>query len=91
MRVIAGLTSQGVRVPEEIRVAGIDDVKYASLLPVPLTTQHQNCADIGAIAMVTMLQRVENPGLPTRDILLQTKTVVRASCGTHHSASQKLS
>jgi GntR family transcriptional regulator of arabinose operon len=90
MRVIAGLTSQGVRVPEEIRVAGIDDVKYASLLPVPLTTQHQNCADIGAVAMVTMLQRVENPGLPTRDILLQTKTVVRASCGTHHSASQKL-
>jgi DNA-binding LacI/PurR family transcriptional regulator len=89
-RVMAGLASHGVRVPEEMRIVGIDDVKYASLLPVPLTTQHQNCADIGAMAMVTMLQRVEKPDLPTRDILLQTHTVVRRSCGTHHSTPQKL-
>ncbi len=84
-RVMAGLVSQGINVPEEIRIVGIDDVKYSSLLPVPLTTQHQNCADIGAMAMVTMLQRVEKPHLPTRDILLQTHTVVRRSCGTHRS------
>ena len=89
IRVMAGLASLGVRVPEEIRIAGIDDVKSASLVPVPLTTQHQNCADIGAMAMVTMLQRVENPNLPTRDILLQTNTVVRRSCGTH-SVAQRL-
>jgi DNA-binding LacI/PurR family transcriptional regulator len=85
-RAMAGLMNQGVRVPEEMRIVGIDDVKYSSLLPVPLTTQHQNCAEIGAMAMVTMLQRVEKPDLPTRDILLQTHTVVRRSCGTHRSA-----
>jgi GntR family transcriptional regulator of arabinose operon len=82
-RVMAGLTKMGIRVPEEMRVVGVDDVKYASLLPVPLTTQHQNCADIGATAMATMLQRLEKPDLPTRDILLQTHTVVRNSCGIH--------
>ena len=82
-RVMAGLTKMGIRVPEEMRIVGIDDVKYASLLPVPLTTQHQNCADIGATAMATMLQRLEKPDLPTRDILLQTHTVVRNSCGIH--------
>ena len=82
---MAGLVSLGIRVPEQMRIVGIDDVKYSSLLPVPLTTQHQNCADIGAMAMVTMLQRVEKPELPTRDILLQTHTVVRKSCGTHRS------
>ncbi len=85
-RVMAGLVSHGIHVPDEMRIVGIDDVKYSSLLPVPLTTQHQNCADIGAMAMVTMLQRVEKPGLPTRDILLQTHTVIRRSCGTHRSA-----
>src|ERR1700733_3157427 len=74
IRVIASLANLGIHVPEEIRIVGIDDVKYASLVPVPLTTQHQNCADIGAMSMVTMLQRVENPNLPTRDILLQTST-----------------
>jgi len=90
IKVMEGLASYGVRVPEEIRIVGVDDVKYASLLPVPLTTQHQNCAEIGAMAIATMLQRLERPDQPTRDILLQTKTVVRRSCGTHHSLAQKL-
>jgi DNA-binding LacI/PurR family transcriptional regulator len=90
IRVMRGLANLGIRVPEEIRIAGIDDVKYASLVPVPLTTQHQSCGEIGAMAMLTMLQRVENPELPTRDILLQTKTVVRESCGTHSSGLQRL-
>jgi GntR family transcriptional regulator, arabinose operon transcriptional repressor len=88
-RVMAGLMNHGISVPEEIRIVGIDDVKYSSLLPVPLTTQHQNCADIGAMAMITMLQRVEKPELPTRDILLQTHTVVRKSCGAHPAAVRK--
>jgi DNA-binding LacI/PurR family transcriptional regulator len=91
IKVMEGLASYGVRVPEEIRIVGVDDVKYASLLPVPLTTQHQNCPEIGAMAIATMLQRLERPDQPTRDILLQTKTVVRRSCGTHSSSlTQKL-
>jgi GntR family transcriptional regulator of arabinose operon len=90
IKVMEGLASYGVRVPEEIRIVGVDDVKYASLLPVPLTTQHQNCAEIGAMAIATMLQRLEKPDHPTRDILLQTKTVIRRSCGTHSSLAQKL-
>jgi len=90
-RIMHGLTTRGIRVPHDIRIVGIDDVKYASLLPVPLTTQHQNCSDIGAMALVTMLQRLEKPDLPTRDILLQTKTVLRSSCGTHPSSAHKLS
>src|SRR5271170_6502285 len=90
IKVMEGLASYGVRVPEEIRIVGVDDVKYASLLPVPLTTQHQNCAEIGAMAIATMLQRLERPDQPTRDILLQTKTVVRRSCGAHPSLVQKL-
>lgn len=69
------------QIPEEIRIVGIDDVKYASLLPIPLTTQHQPCLDIGAVAMSTMLQRLENPNLPARDILLSCQLVVRESCG----------
>ncbi|HUY82393.1 MAG TPA: substrate-binding domain-containing protein [Acidobacteriaceae bacterium] len=87
-RVMVALAEYGVRVPQEMRIVGIDDVKYASLLPVPLTTQHQNCNDIGALAMITMLQRVENPSLPTVDVLLHTRTVIRSSCGAHlHSAN----
>jgi len=43
------------------------------------------------MAIATMLQRLQKPGLPTRDILLQTYTVIRKSCGAHLSAQHKLS
>ena len=71
----------GVGIPDEIRIMGIDDVKYANLLPIPLTTQHQPCLDIGRVAVSTMLDRLENPDLPTRDISLSCRLIVRKSCG----------
>ncbi|MFZ1013525.1 MAG: GntR family transcriptional regulator, partial [Terracidiphilus sp.] len=64
------LIAIGQRIPEDIRIVGIDDVKYASLLPVPLTTQRQPCRDIGRIALAVMLDRISNPDLPPRDVLL---------------------
>ncbi len=75
------LTELGVNVPGKVRLAGIDDVKYASLLSVPLTTIHQPCADMGAIAVSTMLERLRLPKLPARDILLDFRLVIRDSCG----------
>ncbi len=76
------LNGLDVTVPNEVRMAGVDDVKYASLLSVPLTTIHQPCADIGAVAVGTMLERLRNPKLPARDVLLNFLLVVRESCGS---------
>jgi GntR family transcriptional regulator, arabinose operon transcriptional repressor len=70
-----------VSVPAQVRLAGLDDVKYASLLSVPLTTIHQPCAEIGAIAISTMMERLRNPQLPARDIQLSFRLVVRESSG----------
>ncbi|WP_263408328.1 GntR family transcriptional regulator [Terriglobus tenax] len=75
------ILSLGLRIPEDIRIAGVDDVKYASLLPIPLTTFHQPCADIGAAGMSAMLERISNPHLPPRSIRLNGHLVVRRSCG----------
>ena len=77
------LNTLGVAVPDQVRMVGIDDVKYASLLSVPLTTIHQPCGDIGAVAIGAMLQRLSNPKLPPRDILLSFHLVERESCGSH--------
>jgi DNA-binding LacI/PurR family transcriptional regulator len=73
------LNALGVSVPSEVRMAGIDDVKYASLLSVPLTTIHQPCAEMGAAAIGAMLERLRDPTLPARDILLNFRLVVRES------------
>jgi DNA-binding LacI/PurR family transcriptional regulator len=78
MQTLLGL---GVRIPQEVRIVGIDDVGYAGLLPVPLTTIHQPCREIGEAAMAAMLARVERPNTPARDVLLEFRMVVRKSCG----------
>lgn len=71
----------GYRIPRDVRIVGIDDVEYASLLPVALTTVHQPCREIGEAAMAAMLDRVERPTMFVRDILVECHLVVRQSCG----------
>jgi len=75
------LLALGKRIPEDIRMMGMDDVRYARLLPVPLTTIHQPCQNLGKMALSMMLDRIANPELPTRDLLLNFELVVRKSCG----------
>ncbi len=75
------LDALGCPVPQKIRVVGFDDVRYAELLRPSLTTIHQPCVDIGTIAMQVMLERIENPTFPPRDILAQPSLIVRQSCG----------
>jgi DNA-binding LacI/PurR family transcriptional regulator len=84
MRSLLGLD---YRIPHEVRIVGIDDVQYASLLPVPLTTVHQPCHDLGIAAAAAMLERIITPDLPPRDILLDCRLVVRDSCGASGSSN----
>ena len=84
-RLMQTLEGFGVGVPSDMRIVGIDDVKYAALLGVPLTTLHQPCREIGETAIRTMLERIANPQLPARDVLLDCKLVIRRSCGSHLS------
>jgi DNA-binding LacI/PurR family transcriptional regulator len=79
--VMQTLLSLGCAIPDDVRIVGIDDVPYASLLPVPLTTLRQPCHEIGAAAMAAMLDRVARPDLPPRDIFLHPTLIVRKSCG----------
>ena len=74
------LMARGVRIPADVAIVGIDDVEYAALLPVPLTTIHQPCRAIGEAAMSAMLQRIARPDMLPRDILLDCRLVVRNSC-----------
>jgi DNA-binding LacI/PurR family transcriptional regulator len=75
------LLEQGGRIPRDVRIVGIDDVNYASLLPVPLTTVRQPCREIGEAALRVMLERLERPKMTARDVLLDCTLVIRKSCG----------
>ncbi len=78
-RLMHSLDSLGVAVPRDVLVAGLDDVKYAELLRVPLTTIHQPCAALGQAAFRALIDRIQHPEMPARDILLSCELVVRES------------
>ena len=80
-KLMATVIALGRRVPEDIRIVGLDDVSYAKYLPTPLTTLRQDCTEIGAVAMFVMLERIKRPSHPVMDVRVKTELVVRASCG----------
>ena len=80
-QLMQSLLALGIGIPDPVRLAGFDDVKYASLLPVPLTTVRQPCQEIGATAISLMLDRLAQPSMAPRTISLSCEIVVRASCG----------
>jgi DNA-binding LacI/PurR family transcriptional regulator len=71
-----------ISVPKQVRIVGFDDVKYASLVSVPLTTIHQPCAQLGAAAIQAMVQRIATPDSPARDVLVDFQLIVRESSGS---------
>ena len=81
-RLMQTLVALGVKIPADVRMVGLDDVSYAKFLPTPLTTLRQDCADIGAIAMSTMLDRLRYPEQPIRDVRVRCELIVRSSCGS---------
>jgi len=73
------VSDMGIQVPAQLRIAGIDDVKYAQLLQTPLTTIRQPCLEIGATALMAMLDRIAHPSAPARDLIVDFQLVVRKS------------
>ena len=73
------LAALKLNVPEKVRVAGFDDAKIAKLLNPPLTTIRQPVKRLAETAVTSLLQRIRNPNLAPRAILLDAQMVVRQS------------
>ena len=76
-KLIRTLAIMGLSVPE-VRVAGFDDVRYATLLTIPLTTIHQPCRAIGQAAVRLMQKRLHHPDRAAQQVLLPFTLIVRA-------------
>ncbi len=73
------LSTLNLRVPQDLAVAAFDDVRYATLLSTPLTTMRQPCRDIALATMQMMIDRIEQPALPARQMLLTSELMIRRS------------
>ena len=78
--VVHGLVHAGVRVPEDIAVIGYDDIEFASIAAVPLSSIRQPAREMGRQAGELLLRHIagETDGGVTQ-IVFQPELVTRAS------------
>jgi LacI family transcriptional regulator len=80
---LGALRQAGVRVPEELAVAGFDDIAIAQYLSPPLTTVHVDAYEEGQRAVGLLLSALKSTGpvRATREVL-PARLVIRGSCGS---------
>ena len=88
--VLQALVRAGVKVPEQVKVVGFDDIYPGSLSHPPLTTVHQPMGLIGERACARLLDRIADPSLSPKVEMLPTELVLRSSCGCPPDTSQRL-
>jgi DNA-binding LacI/PurR family transcriptional regulator len=78
---LQALKEAGLRTPEDIAVAGFDDVPLAAAISPSLTTVSQPTQEEGRIAAEFLIERIERPDstTPRREITLECNLIVRAS------------
>ena len=75
---VRALVEQGRRVPEDVSVAGFDDIETAGFALPPLTTVRQDFAELGLAAVRTLVGRMAGDPAPPAT-LVQPALQVRAS------------
>lgn len=78
---LSALREAGVGVPEEIAVAGFDDIPTARHLSPSLSSVHVPIAELGERATEILIAGLTNRRYPARHETLRTTLVIRGSCG----------
>lgn len=76
---IHALQEKGIRIPDQVAIAGFDDSKELSLQQPPLTTIHQPLDTIGAAAVETVLNLIQKKSAKPIRLQFDVNLVVRAS------------
>jgi DNA-binding LacI/PurR family transcriptional regulator len=72
---------RSLRVPEDLAVIGFDDIQMSALTRPSLTTVRQPMQLLGEAAVTLLFNRLQHSnGLPRHEVL-DTKLVIRRSCG----------
>lgn len=77
---LSALREAGVRVPEDVKIVGFDDIPLARHLTPPLTTVHAPTEEVGRTATDLLVRLVRREPVE-KEILLPTELTIRQSCG----------
>jgi DNA-binding LacI/PurR family transcriptional regulator len=80
LAVMAVLKELDIKIPEDISIIGNDDIYYAKIYPVPLTTISAPQHEIGKKAAEILIRNIEAPKLiPVERVVFETEFVIRES------------
>lgn len=80
---LSAFNEAGLRVPDEIALAGFDDIPISRYMHPPLTTVRVQIAQLGHIALERLVTQMQTPDTPEADVTtMACEVVVRASCGS---------
>jgi len=80
LAVMAVLKELKIKVPDDISIIGNDDISYANIYPVPLTTIRAPQHEIGTKAAEILIRNIESAiVLPMEKVILDTEFIIRES------------
>ncbi|MGC9365301.1 MAG: LacI family DNA-binding transcriptional regulator [Fidelibacterota bacterium] len=80
LAVMTALNRLKILVPDQISIIGNDDIHYASVYPIPLTTIKAPQHEIGRKAAEILIRNIEsNVQIPIERVVLETELVIRKS------------
>lgn len=88
---LEALHTRHLRIPDDIAVVGFDEMPWAALSVVSLTTVTQPVYDLGSTAALRLFQRLRHPGAFTKqEIILAPTLCVRGSSRSREQATNGL-
>jgi LacI family transcriptional regulator len=87
---LSGLQARGVRVPEDMSLAGFDDIPFATYVSPGITTVRRPVVRLGGDVWHT-LNAMINGAAAQKPTALRSQIVVRASTGAPRTPPEKAS
>ncbi|MEV0844797.1 LacI family DNA-binding transcriptional regulator [Streptomyces sp. NPDC049954] len=77
--VLRAFREAGVRTPEDVAVAGFDDIPEAEFFPPPLTTVRQDFTAVGRKSIALLIEHIEGRAKEVTHLTVAPRLIVRAS------------
>jgi len=73
------IREKGYSVPDDIAIAGFDNIALSSLVSPQLTTVNIPVEEIAHEAINQLIKKIQNPRVRNRDIVIETQLIIRQS------------
>ncbi|MGB6105036.1 MAG: LacI family DNA-binding transcriptional regulator [Pusillimonas sp.] len=86
---MAGIRNQGLSIPQDISIVGMDDLTLSAYMWPPLTSVRMPVAEMGLLMVDRAIQRIEEPDLKAEQFCFTPTLTIRQSVSAPPSSHKK--